>query len=115
MNDHPELPPLAPEPAPGENQSSAPPRKITWLFVGFSPSLAGLIMLQTFTNPLLAMVALLGLNAPLSVLAGICLVRAMKSVETTGARTALALLLIAFFFIANFMIVILLGCNRSQF
>ncbi len=115
MNDHPELPPLAPEPTPGEKQSSAPPPKMTWLFVGFSPSLAGLIMLQTFTNPMEAMLVLLGLNAPFSVLAGICLVRGMKSVETTGARTALTLFLIGFLFIANFAIVILLGCNRSQF
>jgi hypothetical protein len=103
-------PPPENKPAGDHDPSPNPSLKILWLFVAFIPSLValGLLSSHTFGNPALGW-GLVILTAGCCFGAGIGLVRGMRN---TVAQALLAIFLTGFFFFANVVIVVLIGCSR---
>jgi len=108
MNDQPEPPPES-EPIPPGEPAPQPLPKIVWLFEAFIPSVLALGIMQSATVAPGLGIALLILTVICSLVAGIGLVGGMK---TRVSQVILAIFLTGFFFIANMVIVVLIGCSH---
>lgn len=81
--------------------------KILWVFAAFIPSGLTLVIMQMISvGPYLG-AALLMINAGCSVASAIGLVRGIEGVVE---RVALAVFLTGFFFVANVVLTVLIGC-----
>lgn len=108
MNDQP-TPPPENEPLPSGEATPKPLPKIVWLFEAFIPSVLALGIMQNRNVPPSLGVALLILTVICSLVAAIGLVHDMKR---KASQLILAIFLTGFFFIANMVIVALIGCSR---
>jgi len=107
MNDLPEPPHPVAGPPPAGEPGPKPLPKILWLFEAFIPSVLALGIIQkTNVAPGLGL-ALIILNFVCSLVAGIGLVRGMKS---KVSQIILAIFLTGCFFIANVVVAVLIGC-----
>jgi len=107
MNDQPAPPPPENEPPPTGESAPKPLPKILWLFEAFIPSVLALGIMQNRNVAPSLGVALLILTVVCSLVAAIGLVRGMRS---KASQVILAIFLTAFFFMANVVVVVLIGC-----
>jgi hypothetical protein len=108
MNDQPNLPPPE-EPGKNHKPEQETSLKTISLLVAFVPSLAALVLTTRHTNSPALGWGLLILAAVCCVGASIGLVRRMKS---KVAQVLLAIFLSGFFFVANVIIAVLIGCSQ---
>jgi hypothetical protein len=108
MNDQPEPPPES-EPIPPGEPAPQPLPKIVWLFEAFIPSVLALGIMQSATVAPGLGIALLILTVVCSLVAAIGVVRGM---ESKAEQIVLAIFLTGVFFIANLVVVVLIGCSH---
>lgn len=102
-------PPIEPEKG-NEPAPEPPPWKLISLFVAFAPSLAALAMFNSHTQGSPAEGwGLLAFTVICCIGASIGMVHGMKD---PGSQAGLAFCLSVFFFIANVVIAVLIGCSQ---
>jgi len=97
-------------PTPPETPGRKPAPKILWLLVAFIPSVAALFTTQYINQHGYLVAVLLILGVVCSIVAAMELVRGMKSL---AERVAVGIFLAGFFFVANVVIAVFIGCSRS--